>query len=120
MSDTREDKEGKRQAFLRNPAFFDAPHVVFIFMQEWCRIREACDVGMYTQNLMLTMPAHGIASCPRTILGYDADSVRCALDIGANMKLLLGISFGYEDQDLPKNQIVPDRATLDEHVKFYR
>jgi nitroreductase len=117
---TREDKEGKRQAFLRNLEFFDAPHVVFIFMQEWCGIREACDVGMYAQNLMLTMRSHGIASCPQTILGYDADSVRRELGIDAEMKLLFGISFGYEDQSLPENQIVPDRATLDEHVKFYR
>ncbi|MCP4334282.1 MAG: nitroreductase [Gammaproteobacteria bacterium] len=116
---TREDKEGKRQAFLRNLEFFDAPHVVFIFMPEWCGIREACDVGMYAQNLMLTMRAHGISSCPQTILSYDADSVRRELGIDAEMKLLFGISFGYEDQGLPENQIVPDRATLDEHVKFY-
>ena len=116
---TREDKEGKRQAFLRNLEFFDAPHAVFIFMPAWCGIREACDVGMYAQNLMLTMRAHGISSCPQTILGYDADSVRRELDIDEDMKLLFGISFGYEDSDLPENQIIPDRATLEQHVKFY-
>jgi nitroreductase len=97
----------------------DAPHVVFIFMPEWCGIREACDVGMYAQTLMLAMRAHGIASCPQTILGYDADSVRRELGIGPDMKLLFGISFGYEDRSLPENRIIPDRATLDEHVKFY-
>ncbi|MFZ9038897.1 MAG: nitroreductase [Gammaproteobacteria bacterium] len=116
---TREDGEGKRQAFLRNLEFFDAPHVVFIFMPEWCGIREACDVGMYAQTLMLAMRAHGIASCPQTILGYDADSVRRELEIDPDMKLLFGISFGYEDRSLPENRIIPDRATLDEHVKFY-
>ena len=116
---TREDREGKRQAFLRNLEFFDAPHVVFIFMPDWCGIREACDVGMYAQNLMLTMRAHGISSCPQTILGYDADSVRRELNIEPEMKLLFGISFGYENPDLPENKIVPDRATLEEHVKFY-
>ena len=116
---TREDREGKRQAFLRNLEFFGAPHVVFIFMPEWCGIREACDVGMYAQTLMLAMRAHGIASCPQTILGYDADSVRRELEIDPDMKLLFGISFGYEDRSLPENRITPDRATLDEHVKFY-
>ncbi len=116
---TREDREGKHQAFLRNLEFFDAPHVVFIFMPEWCDIREACDVGMYAQTLMLTMRAHGIASCPQTILGYDADSVRRELEIDPEMKLLFGISFGYEDRSLPENRITPERAMLDEHVKFY-
>jgi nitroreductase len=116
---TREDKEGKRQAFLRNLAFFDAPHVVFIFMPDWCGIREACDVGMYAQNLMLAMRSHGLASCPQTILGYDADSVRRELNIDPQMKLLFGISFGYEDPDLPENRIVPERATLEELVQFH-
>jgi nitroreductase len=116
---TREDKEGKRRAFLRNLEFFDAPHVVFIFMPEWAGVREACDVGMYAQNLMLAMRSHGLASCPQTILGYDADSVRRELNIEPQMKLLFGISFGYEDPDLPENRIVPERAALDEHVHFY-
>jgi len=116
---TREDKEGKREAFLRNLKFFDAPHAAFIFMPAWCGIREACDVGMYAQNLMLAMRAHGIASCPQTILGYDADSVRQELGIDSEMKLLFGISFGYEDPTLPENQIVPDRAALGELVNFH-
>ena len=116
---TREDKEGKRRAFLRNLEFFGAPHVVFIFMPEWSGIREACDVGMYAQNLMLAMRAHGLASCPQTTLGYDADSVRRELNIDPQMKLLFGISFGYEDPDLPENRIISERAALDEHVKFY-
>ena len=115
----REDREGKRRAFLRNLEFFDAPHVVFIFMPEWGGVREACDVGMYAQNLMLSMRSHGVASCPQTILSYDADSVRRELNISPQMKLLFGISFGYEDPDLPENQIVSERATLAEHVQFY-
>ena len=115
----RDDKEGKQRAFLRNLEFFGAPHVVFIFMPEWSDIREACDVGMYVQNLMLTMSAHGLASCPQTILGYGANSVRRELNIDDSMKLLFGISFGYEDAELPENQIVPERVELCEAVKFH-
>ena len=116
---TREDKEGKRRAFLRNLEFFDAPHVVFVFMQDWCGIREAADVGMYAQNLMLSMQAQGVASCPQTILGYNADMVREELDIAASEKLLFGISFGYEDESMPENKIQPGRAELDQAVQFY-
>lgn len=116
---TRDDREGRRQAFLRNLEFFGAPHVVFIFMPDWCGIREACDVGMYAQNLMLSLRAHGLASCPQTILGYDADSVRRELGIDSKLKLLFGISFGYEDPDLPENRIEPARAALAESVVFH-
>ena len=101
----RDDKEGRKRAFLRNLEFFGAPHVVFIFMPDWCDIREACDVGMYAQNLMLSMRAHGLASCPQTILG--------------SMKLLFGISFGYENPQLAENRIVPERAALEDQVQFH-
>lgn len=116
---SREDKQGKRRAFLRNLEFFDAPHVAFVFMQDWCGIREAADVGMYAQNLMLSMQAHGVASCPQTILGYNADMLREELEIEASQKLLFGISFGYEDESLPENKIQPGRADLDQSVQFY-
>lgn len=116
---TREDKAGKRQAFLRNLEFFDAPHVAFIFMPDWADIREAVDVGIYAQNLMLTMLAHGVASCPQTILGYNADVVREQLEIDSSQKLLFGISFGYADMSHPENQIVPSRASLSESTQFY-
>ena len=116
---TREDSEGKRQAFLRNLVFFDAPHVVFLFMPHWCGIREAIDVGMYAQNLMLTMQSHGISSCPQTILGYNASVVRQQLSIEESQKLLFGISFGYEDKSYLENQICPTRATMSETVSFY-
>lgn len=116
---TREDKAGKRQAFLRNLEFFDAPHAAFIFMPDWAGIREAADVGMYAQNLMLSMRAYGISSCPQTILGYNADVVRKQLEIDSSQKLLFGISFGYEDETRPENQICPARATLSEVTKFY-
>ena len=115
----RDDKEGRVKAWMRNLEFFDAPHVVFIFMPDWCDIREACDVGMYAQNLMLSMQAYGLASCPQTILGYDSETLRRELNIAPEMKLLFGISFGYADMSLPENLIVPERASLAESVHFY-
>ena len=115
----REDKAAKRQAFLRNLKFFGAPHVAFIFMPDWGGVREAADIGLYAQNLMLTLQAHGLASCPQTILGYNADIVREQLGIDSSQKLLFGLSFGYEDKSQPENQICPTRATLSETTTFY-
>lgn len=115
----RGDKEGRINAFMRNLDFFDAPHAAFLFMPDWCGIREASDIGMYAQTLLLSMQAHGIASCPQTILGYNADVVREQLNIDSSFKLLFGISFGYADMDKPENLIVPDRAALNETTTFF-
>ncbi|CAA0091611.1 Nitroreductase NfnB [BD1-7 clade bacterium] len=120
MGIAREEKDKRNAAFLRNFEFFGAPHVVFLFMQEGFEVREAVDVGMYAQNLMLSMQAHGVASCPQTALSFHAGKVREHLDVPENQKLLFGISFGYEDVNDPANDARVGRAPLAQTVKFVR
>ena len=60
MGIAREEKERRQQAFMRNFSFFDAPHVAFMFLPEPFGLREACDLGMFAQTLMLSMTAHEI------------------------------------------------------------
>ena len=38
-------------------------------------LREAADVGMYAQNLMLALQAYGIASCPQRSLEFYAQLI---------------------------------------------
>lgn len=114
----REDKAARGASFLRNYAFFGAPHAVFLFLPEWAGVREAADLGMYAQTLMLAMTAHGIASCPQTSLSFNAELVREQLEVEADWKLLFAISFGYEDCNEASNRCRVGRATLGEAVHF--
>jgi nitroreductase len=116
---TREDKAGRHKQFMRNFTFFDAPHVAFMFLPEPFGLREAADLGMYAQTLMLTLTAHGLGSCPQTALSFQADFVREKLGIDASNKLLFGISFGYPDPGDPANQCRTDRAPLADTVTFH-
>lgn len=115
----REDKSARHVQFMRNFTFFDAPHVAFLFLPEPFGLREAADLGMYAQTLMLTLTAHGMGSCPQTALSFQADYVRNALGVEANNKLLFGISFGYPDPDDPANGCVTHRGPLSETVTFH-
>ena len=115
----REDKALRQAQFMKNFEFFDAPHVAFLFLPEHFGIREAADLGMYAQNLMLSMTAHGLASCPQTALSFMADLVRRELGIGEHNKLLFGISFGYEDTNNSANKCCTDRAAVSEAVSFH-
>lgn len=119
MGVEREDKAGRNEAFMRNFEFFGAPHAVFLFMNEQFGLREAMDVAMYAQTLMLALTAAGFASCPQTALGFHADIVREHLNIDANQKLLFGISFGIEDDSHCANRSKTERAPLSDSVKFY-
>ena len=114
----REDKDKRNEAFFENFNFFAAPHVAFLFLPEVFGIREAADVGMYAQNLMLSLTAHGLASCPQTALSFDADTVREVLGVDASNKLLFGISFGYEDKEHHANRCRVGRAALQQNIHF--
>ncbi|MEE4143265.1 MAG: nitroreductase [Halieaceae bacterium] len=115
----REDKAGRHEQFMRNFTFFDAPHAAFLFLPEPFGPREAGDLGMYAQTLMLAMTAHGLGSCPQTALSFEADVVRELLQIDPSNKLLFGISFGFPDPDAPVNRCATDRAGLADCVHFH-
>ena len=120
MGVERRDLDGAKLAYVRNHAFFDAPHVVFIFMPEPFDTREATDIGMYAQTLMLALAARGIGSCAQGALGLFPDIVREQLDIPANYRLLFGVSFGYEDPGAKANAARVGRAEVDDAVLFHR
>jgi nitroreductase len=119
MGIAREDKVKRNEAFMRNFAFFDAPHVAFLFIPQEYGLREATDIGMYAQSLMLSLTAHGLGSCPQTSLGFHADMVRKTLGVDEGFKLLFGISFGYIDETDAANQCRTGRAALSENTFFH-
>jgi nitroreductase len=119
VSIERSDKVRRQEQFMRNFTFFDAPHVAFLFLPEPFGLREAADLGMYAQTLMLAMSAHGLGSCPQTALSFEADVIREVLAVEAGNKLLFGISFGYPDPDAPVNRCATDRAALADCVRFH-
>ena len=119
MGVDRRDLPGRQAAYVRNLAFFDAPHAVFIFMHQPFDTREATDIGMYAQTLMLALTARGIASCAQGALGLYPGIVRKQLGLGADHRLLFGISFGYEDPAVKANAARVGRATLQDVVRFH-
>jgi nitroreductase len=119
MGITRDDKAGRGAAFMRNFEFFDAPHVAFLFLPGEFGLREAADLGMYAQSVMLSLTANGLASCPQTALSMHCNQLRAELGLEDNLKLVFGISFGYEDPEHVANQCRVERAALDEVVSFF-
>ena len=120
MGIARDDKEARSTAILHNLRFFGAPHAAFLFMPMFCGgVRVASDVGMYAQSVLLALEAYGISSCPQTVLGFFAATVRQVLKIDESHKLLFGISFGYEDLTAPANALRLPRAPLSETTRFH-
>jgi len=116
----REDKEGRMKTFRRNLEFFGAPHAAFLFMPAvGDNVRVASDIGMYAQNLLLSLTARGMAGIPQTLLGFYADTVREVLGVSGEFKLLFGISFGFEDPHGISQTVRMGRAGISESVVFH-
>lgn len=118
MGIERGDKEGRTRASLRNYEFFDAPHVAFLGMDRAFAEPVALDIGMYAQTLMLAMTAEGIGSCAQVSISSYPDIVREHFDLPDSLGILMGISFGYEDVEVPANRTQVPRASIDENVSF--
>lgn len=118
MGIERDDHAGRARASLRNFELFDAPHVVFVGMHKDFGTTVALDVGMYAQTLMLAMAAHGIASCAQGSMRYYPDIVREEFGVSDDIGILFGISFGYEDPDVPANRTRTTRDPLDANIVF--
>ena len=118
MGIERQDREGRMRAVLRNFEFFDAPHIAFIGMNPNFGTTVALDVGMWAQNLMLTLVAFGLHSCPMGTMRNFPELVRDAFDIQDGTKILFGISFGFEDTAVPANETRTTRDPITSNVIF--
>lgn len=116
----REEKGRRQEWFLNNFRLFGAPAVCFFTLPADFGLREACDLGMFAQTVMLGLTAHGLGSCPQTALGFMVNVLRPALNIPEDQKLLFGLSFGYPDDSDPANDALTDRAPLSDFVTFHQ
>ena len=114
----REQKADRNAWFMRNFSFFDAPAVAFFTLPTGFGLREACDLGMFAQTVMLGLTAHGLGSCPQTALAFLANVIRPALSLGDQEQLMFGMSFGYPT-DTAVNEVTTERASLGDVVTFH-
>ncbi|WP_435172283.1 nitroreductase [Actinacidiphila sp. bgisy145] len=98
--------------------FYGAPHAAFLFVTGDGGPRLAADAGAYLQTLLLAMTGYGVASCPQGLLSFYADTVRDQLGVDEG-KLLVGISFGYADENAPVNRVATGRAALEATTTFH-
>ena len=114
----REQKAERNAWFMRNFSFFDAPAVAFFTLPTGFGLREACDLGMFAQTVMLGLTAHGLGSCPQTALAFLANVIRPTLGLGDHEQLMFGMSFGYPTE-AAVNEVCTDRAAFEDVVTFH-
>jgi len=114
LSDPQVIKKSK----IANFKFYGAPHVIYLYQDNSLPLWSLFDLGLFAQNLMLAAHAMGVATVPQAFVTDYAKHVKEFLGIPKTKRLVLGLSAGYPDLESPANSFRPDRADLEEFVRF--
>jgi len=114
-----EEKEKRQRMMLRNWQFFGAPHAAFISMRKDMGEVNAVDVGIYVQTLMLIMTAHGVSCCPQGALAMYPKAIYELAGVPETHGILMGLSFGYAEDEAPINNYDVGREEMATAVSFY-
>lgn len=115
----REDKAARRRWLANNYQFFGAPLALFCSVDRRMGPPQWSDLGMYLQSVMLLLREEGLDSCPQECWSLYPRTVAEFLGLPAERMLFCGMSIGYRNPGSAVNQLVADRAPLEEFARFH-
>lgn len=117
MDIAREDRARRYDAWLRNYALFDAPHLAVVCQDRRLGQYGTLDVGVWLGYLLMACAARGIDTCPMAAIAAYPVALRGALAIPDQQVVLCGVAIGYRD-GAPANRCRTGRAPVADNVRF--
>jgi nitroreductase len=118
MGIARDDKASRYDAWLRNYAFFDAPHLAVVAQDRALGQYGTLDVGVWLGMLLTAAAALGIDTCPMASVAAYPAALRHKLGIPEDLVVLCGVALGWSDDDAPANRCRTSREPVDCNVTF--
>ncbi len=116
MGIAREDKASRYDAWLRNYALFDAPHLAVVAQDRRLGQYGTLDVGVWLGILLAAAATLRIDTCPMASVAAYPAPLRRLLGIEEPLVVLFGIAFGHADESAPANRCRTSREPLDANV----
>jgi nitroreductase len=120
MGIAREDKAGRYDAWLRNYALFDAPHVAVVACDRRLGPYAYVDVGVWLGYVLTAAAALGIDTCPMASVAAYPGPLRAMLPIAETDTILFGLALGHADETAPANACRTIRDPVEANVTFSR
>jgi nitroreductase len=114
-----EDKQRQQEQWAANYRAFDAPVVLFFFMDPDMQTGSFLDYGMFLQSVMLAAVEQGLAVCPQAALAEYPDIVKAFLGYPADSVLICGMAMGYEDTEAKVNSYRTPREVVGTFTRFF-
>lgn len=118
MGIDRADKTRRYDAWLRNYAFFDAPHLLLVSRDKRLGEYATLDVGVWLGILLTAAQAHGVDCCAMASVAAYPGKLREVLGIPDEEMILFGIAFGYGDPKAPANGFRTSRAPIADNIEL--
>ena len=84
-----------REHLIHNYRFFNAPAVVYLCREKGLGPWSLFDLGLLTENILLTASEYGLDTAPALMLVAYPDLIRKELEIPDNLSVVFGIAMGY-------------------------
>lgn len=115
---SREASEAAAAQAMENFNLFGAPHVAIITCDEALGVYGAIDCGGYLSNFLLAAQSHGVATVPQAALAAYPCFIREHFQLEKEQRVVVGVSFGYADQEHPINCYRTSRAPIMQNVTW--
>jgi nitroreductase len=115
----RRDKDRRLEQWAANYRAFDAPVVLFFFLDPTLQKGSFLDYGMFLQSVMLAAVEKGLATCAQAALGQYPELVKDFLGYSRDTILLCGMALGYEDKEAPVNNYRTEREEVAVFTRFF-
>jgi len=98
--------------------FYDAPIIIFVFIDKRIEKRFLFDIGACVQNVVLAAQSEGLGTHLLGLVLKYQNVVKKTLHLSEDKEMVVGICLGYPDMENPINDFTPARADLDQFVKW--
>lgn len=115
----RRDRAGRIKQWVANYRAFDAPVMLFFFLDSTMQKGSFLDYGMFIQSVMLAALEEGLATCPQAALGQNPALIKKSLGYDEDTILICGMALGYEDEDAPVNSYRTPREEVENFTRFF-
>ena len=118
MGIAREDKARRYDAWLRNYALFDAPHLAVVALDRRLGQYGTLDVGIWLGLLLAGAATLGVDACAMASVAAYPAPLRRIFGIPDELVVLCGVALGREDAAVPANACRMTREPVDANVTF--
>jgi nitroreductase len=119
LSIRKGDREGQADQWAANFRAFDAPAVLYLWIDATLSPGSLIDCGIFLQSVMLAATERGVSTCPQVAPAEYGSVVQSVLGLPESKRVIVAVAMGYEARDAAVNGYRTDRECVEAFTRFF-